>query len=481
MLDSLKKNTIKAVYWNAIQRYGVLLISFVSNIVFARLLTPEDFGVIGLLNVFIAVASSMVDTGFDASLIQRKDASDLDYSTVFIWNIVIATLLTVVLFFAAPYIALFFQIDRLCPVLRISSCILLVNALASVQMTRLTKTLKFKLIAIRTLAAAIISSAVGILLALLGCGIWSLVSQVIVNAIICSILIWILSKWKPSLSFSWKSLKRMFNFGSLIFISGICDTLYTNIQGFIIGKHFSINELGYYTQAKKLEYVPVQGTSSVLSQVLFPVYATVSQDRIRHIGIVRKNVRLITFITFPIMLLLIIIAHPLIEILFTAKWLPAVPLFQVLCVFGFLQPLNMANAQIFKAIGRSDIYFILQTLKRVISLVLVLLSVRFGLMVMMWTIALTGMVSYILNIIFTHKIFGYYARQQFADISPALFSSILTMCATYGVYILLKHWTDFSVYLLVIPSLAYCFIYYIISKIAQKESLHMIEDLIKHK
>lgn len=481
MSDSLKRDTLKAVFWNAVQRYGVLIISFLSNIVLARLLTPEDFGVIGLLNVFVAVAESMVDTGFGASLIQRKDTSNIDYSTVFIWNISVALLLTIVLLIAAPSISIYFNIERLSPVLRVASCIILVNALASVQMARLTKKLQFKLIAIRTLIAAIVSSITGIALALLGCGIWALVAQIIVSSVVCSVLIWILSKWKPSMQFSWASIKKMFNFGSMIFISGIFDTLYTNIQGFIIGKQFSVNELGYYTQAKKLESVPVQGTSSVLSQVLFPVYATVADDRGRHIGIVRKNVRIITFLTFPIMLLLIIIAHPLIEFLFSAKWLPAVPLFQILCVFGFLQPLNIANAQIFKAIGRGDIYFYLQTLKRIINIVLILLSVRFGLYAMMWTIALTGLVSYVLNIVFTHRVFGYSYREQFSDITPALVTSLVAMGVTYGANLLVEKWTSFSIIQILIPAALYIVIYWSISRILQKTSLQILKNILRRK
>lgn len=281
--------------------------------------------------------------------------------------------------------------------------------------------------------------------------------------------------------FSWESFRKMFKFGSLIFLSGICDTLYTNIQGFIIGKSFSVKDLGYYTQAHKLQTVPVQGTSSVLSQVLFPVYAAVADDRARHIGMVRKNVQLITFITFPIMLLLIVIAHPLIGLLYSDKWLPAVPLFQVLCVFGFLQPLNQANAQIFKAIGRSDIYFTLQTTKRVINLTLILLSVQFGLMTMMWTIALTGLISYLLNIFFTHRSFGYSYRKQFADIIPAFFSSILAMGVTYGIYLLLETCTISPVLQILIPTVVFGLTYFALSVTIQKKSIQTIKGLIVRK
>lgn len=426
-MSSLKKQAISGLIWSGAQKFGALIISFVANLVLARILSPEDFGNVGILLVFTAVCQACIDGGFGAALIQRKTVSNTDYSTVFFWNLIVAIVLVTVIFFAAPLIASYYNSDLLCDILRIQSWALFINAFSLVQTAKLTKELNFKILATRTIVAALIAAIVAIILALAGCGVWSLVVKEIVNAAVGAVLLWSFCKWHPSFTFSVESFKKMFGFGSMIFVSSIVDTLYRNIQSLIIGRAFSIRELGFYTQAKKMEEIPIQGGTTVLTQVLFPVYSSIADQRDYMKSVVRKNVILVTFFSFPVMMLLILVAKPLLTILFTDKWSESIPLFQILCVEGLFFPLNCTNTEIFKAIGRGDVYFILQTAKRIISLIIILYSVRFGLYTMMWTVAATGVLFYIVNIIFTHKVFNYRVGEQLADILPNFVVSAISL------------------------------------------------------
>ena len=245
----------------------------------------------------------------------------------FFWNIAIGLLLYAAIFLAAPLVADYFDNPLFIPVLRLQGVIIIVNAFGSVQISRLSKTLQFKVLAIRSLIAAIVGTAIGVGLVACGYGIWGLVWQAIVTSGVSVVLLWSIARWRPQMLFSWSAFRQMFGFGSYIFVSNICNTLYTNVQSFIIGKAFSVRDLGYYSQAQKLEQVPAEGTSSVLAQVLFPVYASIADDRGRHIDAVRKNMKVISFVTFPLMMLLIIVAFPLIRLMLTDKWIQSIPMF----------------------------------------------------------------------------------------------------------------------------------------------------------
>jgi len=477
MAQSLKRKAINAIIWNAVQKYGALSIAFVTNIIMARLLSPDDFGLIGLLSVFIAVSTTISESGFSAALIQRKNVTQVDYCTVFYWNILISIILVTILHFTAPVIADYFGKPILSDMLRLQSIVLIINSFCAVQIARLSKMLKFKLLAIRTIAGTSVASLVGVLLAILGYGVWSLVWQGITNALISAILLWSVADWIPSREFSWKSFKEMFNFGSLIFISSISNTIYINIQSFLIGKFFSVKELGYYTQAKKLETIPVDGTSSVLNQVLFPVYSSIVDEKERMLKIIRKNIQLITFLTFPLMTMLIVIAHPLIIVLFGEKWEPSVDMFRILCLLGMFAPLNIANTEIFKSIGRSDVYLILQTIKRVINLIIILWMIQFGLYPMLWGIALTGIASYILNLIYTDRIIGYKYLLQLRDIVKNLFAALISMILNAVIFYLIINdnvWISLfagvSIYIVIYLSISYFF---------NRKILIMLYDLIK--
>ena len=475
--QSLKKKAVSAVFWNATQRYGTLAISFISNIILARLLSPDDFGIVGLLTVFISLANVITESGFNSALIQKKDVTDIDYNTVFYWNLTMSLLLVILLYFSAPSIAKYFGRPALAPLLRVESIILVSNAFCIVQTTRLMKFLRFNILAVRNIIATLAATSVGIILAWQGFGVWSLVFQAIISSVVGAILLWSITDWQPSLQYDWSAFKRMFKFGAYISISSICNTLYVNLQAFIIGKSFSIDDLGYYSQAKKLETIPVEGTSSILNVVLFPIYSLIVEDRQRHIELVRKNIKVITFLTFPLMLLLILIAPFLFPVLFTNKWDDSIPMFQILCVFGMTSPLNSANVEIFRSIGEGKIYLILQTVKRIIGVAVILLFVRYGLYPMLWAIAAFGIISYLLNLIFTDKYFGYNYKNQIADMLPNLLLSVFIYVILYYTFHYLNisnNWVG-----LFSGTLIYTGIYLGMAYILKLSSVKLLQQLIQ--
>lgn len=429
--NSLKDKTISALIWNATQRYGILLITFVSNIVLARLLTPEDYGVIGVLMVFITVSGTIVDSGFSAALIQKKTVTQTDWSTVFFWNIGISLIVYGILFLISGIIADYFSKPVLKPVLHLLGCVIVINSFSSIQNAKLSKELKFKTLAIRSIVGTSFGAIIGIILALKGFGFWSLVWQTISATIISVILLWTITNWRPSCLFSWISLKKMFRFGGYIFLSGIFEVVYSNFQSFVIGKFFSLRDLGFYSQAKKIERVPIEGTSSVLGQVLFPVYSFISHDYDRMKKMVRNNFNAITFITFPLMTFLIVLANPLFYIVLGEKWMSSVPMFQILCIFGMMTPLNKANSQIFRSLGDGRMYFTLQFTKQLIALVIMLCFISFGIFPFLWACAAVGFTSYGVNLYYTHKRFGYTYKEQLGDILPNFIVSAVTCLTGY--------------------------------------------------
>lgn len=428
---SLKKQALSGMLWSGIQRFGTLGIAFISNLVLVRFLDAEVFGAIGILLVFVAISQSIIDGGFTSALIQRKDASQTDYSTVFFWNLGVSAVMVILLYLSAPAIANYFHSPILSKVLRVQSVLLIIHAMCVVQSAKLTKSLSFKALSIRSVTANFAGAVVAIVMAYKGYGIWSVVTQELVAATVGSILLWVLCGWTPSLTFSWKSFKGMFKFGGFIFLSSIVETLYTNVQSFIIGRAFSISDLGYYTQAKKLENVPVSSASTMLAQVLFPVYSSISDDYNRLKGMVRRNMAMVTYISFPAMLLLAILARPILVILYTDKWLASIPMFQILCLGGMFHAINVCNTMLFKALGYGGVYFVLQTVKRVVCLVFILFSIQFGLYPMLWTIAAALLISYVINVIYTHKYFRYTISEQLSDIMPNLILSLLVGAALW--------------------------------------------------
>lgn len=439
MADNLRQKTVIGVIWAAIEKFGVKAIAFVSNIILARLLSPDDYGCIGMLMVFILLAMTIVEGGFASSLIQKKNTTKEDESTIFYWNIVLSVLLYILLYISAHSIAVFYEVPKLEIVLQVQGLMLLLNAFGVVQLSLLRKELKFKQIAIINTISAILSVAIALVLAFSGYGIWALVWQQTSQTFFSTILAWFYSDWRPSWSFSFSSLGSMFQYGSFLLLSNLLNTLCENLQGLIIGKLFSSASMGYYSQAKKLEEVPTMSISQVVSQVTFPVFSRIQEEKNKLYTAVRQSLLAMNFFNIPLMALLIVIAEPLFIILFSEKWLPSVPYFQILCFAGLFNCSQSVNYQVVVAVGKSKETFYWNIIKRSVGVILMVIGSLFGnIESILWSMVLGFIFTYVVNALVAQKVTGYYLKSQVREMIPIFIITIISSCFSFYICSLFK-------------------------------------------
>ncbi|MBR4045529.1 MAG: lipopolysaccharide biosynthesis protein [Alistipes sp.] len=426
--------TTKGILWAAIDKFGIVLLQFVINIVLARLLTPDDFGLVGMIMIFIAVSQTLIDGGFGSALIQKVNASQTDYSTIFYWNILFSCLLYLGIFLAAPWVAEFFRIEALEGLLRVLGVVVIINALTLVQRTILRKAINFRVIAIVDILSCSASAAVAIYMAYRGCGAWSIVGMQLSNALLSTILFWSMSKWRPMLAFSVKSFRSLFSYGGYLLIANIMQDVCTHIQGVVIGRNFSASQTGLYSQAKKMDEVASMTIPSLLCQVLFPLYSEKQNDKEALVDMLRGNMRMISFVIFPLMMLLIIVANPLFVLLYGDKWVDAVPYFQVLCIGGFFSSLYNFNYYAVAAVGRSKALFYWGCYKWGVLLVLLFIGAQISMMGVLVAMVLSCANIYVTNALLAQKYVGYSFKVQITDILPILGCTLVTGAVTYMLY-----------------------------------------------
>ena len=472
---NLKEKTVSGMMWGAVGKVGTLTINFLSNLVLARLLMPEDFDCIGMLAIFLAVSNIFIQGGLGTALIQKKNPTKLDYSTVFYWNLVFAVVFYVILFAIAPTVARFYGLPILQPMLRVQSSVLIIQSFAIVQITQLQKRMDFRALAIRNMAAALAGTLIAIPMAFQGYGAWSLVASAILAAIVNVLLLWKMSDWRPSLEFSFASLKQLFSFGGLMLLSSLAETLYTNLQGLIIGKRFPAGNLGYYMQAKKLEEVPVTGLSSIVNDVTFPAFAKLQDDPDRLLEGMRKSTKALSFVNFPMMILLMIIALPLITLLYGAKWETSAPYFQILCISGLIYTINTLNTNVIKALGKGKIYFAVQIIKRTIGIALIFFGMRYGIYGLLWAVASVSYISFIINALVSKKLINYGIFRQLWDVFPCLLAAATAGVLTY----LLGRVLPLNMYVvMLIQIVVYALLYLLFAKLLKIEGLQTYTDIL---
>lgn len=471
----LKEKTVSGMIWGAIGKVGALTINFLTNLVLARLLMPEDFGAIAMLAIFLAVSNIFIQGGLGAALVQKKNPDHLDYSTVFFWNLAVAVIFYLILYVSAPFIADYYALPLVKPLLRVQSLVLLIQAFSIVQYTQLQKQMNFKALAIRNMAAALAGTLIAIPLALRGFGAWSLVASAITASIVNVLLLWMLSSWRPAWEFSLTSLKTLFSFGGLMLLSSLAETVYTNLQGLIIGKRFSAGDLGYFSQAKKLDEIPVIGLSSIVNDVTFPAFASIQDDKERLRDGVRKSMKALTFVNFPMMTLLMVIALPLITFLYGHKWAPAAPYFQILCISGLIYCTNSLNTNVIKSLGEGRIYFFVQIIKRIIGISLILFGMRFGIFGVLWSVTIASYISFIINALVNKKLISYGFFSQVADIIPGLLVAAFAGALAYGAGLLL-HGNIYVTMLIQIP--VYVIAYLLVAKLLNMEGFQTYKDVL---
>lgn len=474
MRESLKQQAINGVLWSGIQKFGISFISFISNIFLARLLTADDYGCIGLLAIFIAVSNALVLGGFISALIQKKDANETDFSTVFLWNIVVSITLYALLFLASPYIAEYYSIEKLRKILRIQGLILLINGLSAVQTTLLRKSLQFKKLATINLISASVSIMVALILAYKGFGVWSLVVQQLVSSSCNTLILWVTSTWRPSFIFSLSSFKGLFSYGCFLLLSDLMNTVCDNVQGLIIGKRFSSSTMGYYTQAKRLEEVPTQSISQLVAQVTFPIYARIQDDVEKLRSAVKGTLALMNFVNFPLMVMLIVIAKPLIVFLYSEKWINSIPYFQILCVAGIVNCLQSVNYQVVSATGRSKQLFAWNFVKRGSGIILIVIGALSGVRGILWGMVVSYYIIYFINAGLAYQSTHYSVLEQLVDSTPLLFIALVSGVVSYSFGYLINS----NILLLIVQVLVYLLSYYLLALLFKRKEVGEIKSII---
>lgn len=412
MPDSLRNKSVNGVIWSAVERVSLLGMQFAIQIVLARLLTPEDYGIIGLLAVFLAVSQAFIDSGVASALVQNQSRTERDFATAFFFNIAMACFFYALLFAGAPYVAVFYQMPQLVPVTRVIGLTLIFGALSAVHRTLLGIRVDFKTQAKASLAAVIISGAVGIILAYRGAGVWALVAQALINAGVNTILLWSFVRWSPQYFFSFASFRPMFSFGSRLLGAILLHTIYANLYPFVIGKFFSVTQLGFYSRADQMAALPASSGSEILGRVTFPLLATIQEDNKKLKDVYRKYLRLATGIIAPAMLGICALSKPLVLGLLGDKWLPAVPLMQILCLGWMLDPIARINLNLLYVKGRSDLVFRLEIVKKITATAILVASIPFGIIGLCCGRAIYAQVAIIMNAYYTGKFIkmGYWAQ-----------------------------------------------------------------------
>ena len=431
--DSLKGRIVRGVVWSSVERFSVQGVQFLVMLVIAKILTPSDFGLVGMLAIFLAVAQSLIDSGFSQALIRKQDRTERDNSTVFYFNIVASALLYALLHVSAPWVADFYKEPQLCLLMRVLCLVVVVNSFAVVQRAVYTATLNFKTQARASFIAALLSGGVGVCLAMNGCGVWTLVWQQLLNAGINTLLLWVFSNWRPRWLYSWRSFRELFTFGSKLMLSGLLDTLYTNMYSLVVGKVFASASLGFYTQAKHFTQFPSSNITGILQRVTYPVLCTLQDDDERLRKDYRQLLRLSAFVVFPLMCGLAAVAYPLIELVLGKKWVFAATLIVPLCFSGMWYPIHAINLNLLQVKGRSDLFLKLEIIKKVIGVAVLACSIPFGLKFMCYSGIATSIIALMINTYYTGKLINVGFLTQMRDLSATLALSLSMFALVFGV------------------------------------------------
>lgn len=474
-MNNMNNKTIRNFIWRFAERCGAQLVTFIVSIVLARLLAPEDYGTIALVTVFTTILQVFVDSGLGTALIQKKDADDLDFSSVFYFNFFVCIVLYIGMFLAAPIIAGFYGDSSLIPIIRVISLTIVISGVKGIQQSYVSRNMIFKRFFFATLGGTIFSAFLGIGLACAGFGVWAIVAQQLSNTTIDTFILWITVKWRPKKLFSWKRLKKLLSFGWKMLVSALLDTIYTNIRSLVIGKMYSSADLAFYNQGDKLPSVIVNNINTSIDSVLLPTLAKEQDDRERVKNMTRRAIKISTYIMAPLMMGLAFCATSVVDLVLTEKWLPCVPFLQIFCITYMFYPIHTANLNAIKAMGRSDLFLKLEIAKKIVSMILLLSTMWFGVMAMAYSLLVSMVTSMIINSWPNRKLLNYSFKEQMTDIFPSV-----TLAVVMGIVISNINIFDFSsslTLLIKVPTGA--LIYIIGSKLLHFDSFEYLLEISK--
>lgn len=419
----MSNSIISNLFWKFVERMSAQLVTFVVSIILARLLTPQDYGAIALIMVFITLSNVLITSGFSSALIQKKDADQIDFSSVFFFNTAFGIVIYVVLYLGAPSIATFYNMPALCSALRVLAIVIPIMAANSVQQAYVSRKMIFKKFCYSTLAGSIFSGIVGVGMAYAGMGIWALVAQYIVNNAVNMLVLFLVLDWHPSLVFSIKRTKTLFSYGWKLLCSGLLDTGYSQLRSLLIGKLYTSTDLGFYNRGQQYPQIIVNNINESISSVLFPFLAQKQEDFSEVKRYTRRAIQISSYIMWPMMVGLAVCAEPLVRLMLTDKWLPCVPYLWIACFTYGIWPIHTANLEALKAVGRSDLFLKLEIVKKVIGIIVLILTIPHGVMMMAASAILTSIISAFINAYPNTKILGYTYREQISDMIPSMLLS----------------------------------------------------------
>lgn len=431
--QSLTDKTVKGVGWNTIDRIANYGIGFIVGIILARLLSPEEYGLIGIITIFITLFNIILDSGLSIALIRKNGVTNTDYCTVFYTNLLLSFFLTALLFFLAPQISAFFKRPELIPYIQVMSFILIINALSITQQARLTKRIDFKTQTKISLISHLSSGVIGISMAYLGFGVWALVAQQMSSRLLTTIFLWIYNKWVPRLIFSWNSFKGLFGFSWKLLVAQILSAVSTQLYQAVIGKFYSPATLGQYTRARQYGNLASESIGNVILKVSLPVMSTIQNDDERLLRAFRSIIKSVMLITSILLIGMAACSKELIFVLIGEQWLPCVPMMRILCFSLMLYPLHMVNINMLMVQGRSDIQLILQVVKIFLSIGPILLGIFVGIYWMIWGSVVTGWICLFLNAYYSGKKFGYAWWMQLRDIAPSLIIALIMSIPVFSI------------------------------------------------
>ena len=477
-MDELRKKTVVGSFWALLERFGYLGIQFISNIVLSRLLMPSDFGTIGILMVFTTISYVLIDSGLSSALIQKKNISEEDKSTVFFTNLALGGFVYMVLFFSAPIIANYFHNPEIKKLLRVIELIVVIDAFAAIQSTILAREMNFKILTICKIFSIIIAVIVSIVLAYQGMGVWALVVQYLLFSVCRASFLWLRTKWRPVIAFSKKSFNSLFGFGSKLLVSTLISTVYGQLQSIIIGRRYSASDLGYYTQARQLMQIPTDSLSRVVDSVSFPAYSKIQSERQNLKVMVRQNLLILLFINTPLMFFLSTLAKPLLIFLYSEKWLESVPYFRFLCLgFGVLIIIHNNSLTALKSVGRTDTVLKLEIIKKILGVLLLVCGMHYwGIWGLMYALAVNSFIELFLNGGCLKKEIDYGPLDQIKDLLPPLFLSLI---ASFVIYIFLTYVPITNNFILLLLSfIIFVFIYLLGAYLMKFEALNMLRKIV---
>lgn len=428
---NLKSSAVNGAIWTGIEKFSRQAVQFVIGIILARLLPPNDFGVIGMLAIFIAIAQTFTDSGLSSALIQKKDRTEVDCSTIFYFNIGVGVLFYLLLYATAPLIADFYNMPILTDVTRVVALSIILSGLTAVQNARLTIDLRFRTLSLIALISMVVTGATGLALAYSGWGVWALVFQALAGQMVTSICTWYCSRWIPKLEFSMKSFKQLWGFGSKLLVSGLINTIYGNLYTLVIGKKFSSAEVAFYNRGNHFALLPAQTVQDMAIKVNFPILAKMQDDDERLLGAYKKLLTVPLYILYPVLVCMAVTAEPLVIVLIGEKWLPCVPIMQVLCIGYMFSPLTHINLNLLYVKGRTDLVLKLEFIKKPIAFLILFASIPFGIIVMVIGKAIYEFIAFSFNCYYTGKILNYGEWKQLKLLLPTFINCAIMAAVIY--------------------------------------------------